>query len=476
MKGMTYPRVNRPSAVRWWIFPFVLLAPLAPAKADEQSDRAITQQAQATLETMVDATGPGAVVLIALGDRVVFRAARGLANVELGVALTSADEFRIASLTKMFTAALVLKLADAGELGLDDTLGKFLADFPNADKITIRELLAHTSGISDAVRDPQPGFSRRDVDTAALVAQIRKRPLDFVPGSRWSYSNAGYILLGAVIEKVTGLRWYEAVEKQLLDPLRLSATRYGAAGPLISRRVAGYTIDAQTKAVANAAYISASIPAAAGGLVSDADDLLRWMRELARGRVLGAKLFSQMTASSPRLPGGHETYAYGMGMYLWRVRGERMVGHTGQIDGFASALAYLPQADITIVVLANSDEFDARTAARRFAAIALGSPYTAGTAVPISAHDMEALAGRYGTAESGETVSAKDGRLFAQRGTHKAVQLQMMAGGELHFLPDELSYFLPVRDASGSVVALDDFEDGEPPARRLPRQPSLSPD
>ena len=426
---------------------------------------------------MVDATGgPGAVVLISRGDKVIFRAARGQANVELGVALTSADEFRIASLTKMFTAALVLKLADAGELALDDTLAKYLADFPHADKITIRELLAHTSGISDVITDPQPGFSRREVDTATLIAQIRKRPLDFAPGSRWSYSNAGYILLGAVIEKVTGLRWYEAVEKQLLEPLHLTDTRYGAAAGLIRRRAAGYSVDAQTHALVNAAYISASIPAAAGGLISDADDLFRWMRALARDDVVSAKTFAQMTATSPRLPGDHESYAYGMGMYLWHVRGERMVGHTGQIDGFTSALAYLPQIDVTIVVLANSDEFDARTAMRRFAAIALGSPYAAGAGVPVSAHEMEALAGRFGSSESGETIFVADGKLFAQRGTHRAVQLQMMAGGELHFLPDELTYFIPVRDVSGRVIALDAFEDGEGPARRLARQPSLSPD
>ena len=438
--------------------------------------RSIAQQAQATLDTMVSATGPGAVVLIALGDRVVFRAARGQANIELGVALIPGDEFRIASLTKMFTAALVLKLADAGDLALDDALDKYLADFPHADKIKIRELLAHTSGISDVIADPQPGFSRRDVDTATLIAQIRKRPLDFAPGTRWSYSNAGYILLGAVIERVTGQHWYEAVEKQLLEPLQLTHTRYGAATELIHRRAAGYSVDKQTHAVVNAAYISASIPAAAGGLVSDADDLFRWMRALARGRVVGAKTFAQMTVPSPRLPGDHESYSYGMGMYLWRVRGERMVGHTGQIDGFASALAYLPQSDVTIVVLANSDEFDARTAARRFAAIALGSPYATGVGVPISAPDMEALAGRFGASDSGENIFAADGKLFARRGMHKAVQLQMTAGGELHFLPDELTYFMPLRDISGRVVALDDFEDGDAPALRLARQPSLSPD
>jgi len=147
-----------------------------------------------------------------------------------------------------------------------------------------------------------------------------------------------------------------------------------------------------------------------------------------------------------------------------------MVGHTGQISGFASAVGYLPKEDITVVVLANDDEFDARTMARRLAAIALGQPYADPVAVMPTAENLAALAGNYRIdAQTVETLSVKDGRLFAQRSHHNLVPLQMTADGRLYFVPDELSYFAPVRDAAGKVVRLDYFEGGDAPAQPMPR-------
>jgi CubicO group peptidase (beta-lactamase class C family) len=163
----------------------------------------------------------------------------------------------------MFTAAMILKLAEAGRLSLDDPLALYLPDFPNGPNITIRQLLNHTAGISETAKDPQQGFSRRDVDTATLIAEISKRPLDFTPGTRWSYSNAGFILLGVVIEKITGECWHAAIAKQILEPLGMKRTFYGASAPLIPGRAAGYTTDNPDHMVENAPFISATIPAAA---------------------------------------------------------------------------------------------------------------------------------------------------------------------------------------------------------------------
>jgi D-alanyl-D-alanine carboxypeptidase len=444
------------------------------AAAAAPSAGIIVRQAQDALQKLVGGDGPGAVVLIAKGDDVVFRGARGLADVELGVPMTDAGVFRIASITKMFTAALILRLAEQHRLSLDDTLAAYIADLPGADVMTLRELLHHCAGVSDLVRDPQPGFSRRDVDTATVVAEIRKRPLDFAPGTHWSYSNAGYIVLGAVIEKITGERWYDVIDRELLKPAGLRSIRYGDTSALIRHRVAGYS-GASDGALVNAAFISPSIPAAAGGLVADASDLLRWMCALSHGRVISAESFALMTDPEPRLPGMHDNHAYGFGVSLWRLRGRAMFGHTGQINGFASALVFLPADDVTVVVLANDDRFDANTAARRFAAIAVGEPYFDATLLPLSSQTQSGLAGTYGKGESAWTFSSAEERLYARRAGGRQIEVQADGQGQVHVVGGKLSYFAPIRDRSGRVIALDYFEDGDAPARRLARQPSPTP-
>lgn len=441
----------------------VLLSSCAAAAPDTTA-----KQAMATLGSLVGNDGPGAAILIAKGDKILIRSARGKADIELGVPLTPNSTFRIASVTKMFTAAMVVKLSEEKKLSLDDHLSACLPDFPNAGQITIRQLLNHTSGISDKVVDPQPGFSAREVDTATLLAQIGKRPPAFAPGTRRAYSNAGYIVLGAVVEKVTGQTWHAAIEERLLKPLGLTHTFYGAAAPIIVGRAAGYTTQDHT--VVNAPYISASTPAAAGGLVSTLDDLFHWMRALSHGRVVSAQGFAKMTNDTSGL--SELSFDYGFGLYLWRVRGHVMVGHTGQIDGFASAAVYVPDQDITVVVLANDDDFDARTMARRLSAIALGEPYILKAAAIVSDAHMQAIAGAYRIdANTIETITLHEHKLFAQRSNRNTIPLQMTADVQLHFVPDELTYFMPVRGSDGQITALDRYDGGDGPPVRLSRIP-----
>lgn len=457
-----------------WLFAGLASATLAVAPASigaaTNSAGSIQSGAGEILRAATTQAGPGIAVIIARGDTILFRGARGKADIELGVALSPDQVFHIASITKMFTAATILKLADAGKLSLDDRLARFLPDFPNADAITIRELLSHTAGISDSIapRDLQPGFSRRDVDMATLVGEIAKRQPDFAPGSDQAYSNAGYILLGAIIEKVTGEPWHAAIHEQLLAPLGLTHTGYGIASTVIPGRVAGYTTDTPDHLVRNAPYISMTTPASAGALVSTVDDLRLWMRALTRGRVISDASYRQMiTPVTP--PGVTPSHPYGLGMYIWKVRGETMIGHTGQINGFAAILAYLPSRDVTIVALGNDDSFDAQNFGRRLAAVVIGKPYPSVVGVPIPAADLQAIAGSYQEGSAVRSLSVKDGRLVSRRGSGNTVPLEMTADGQLHFIPDELSYFVPVRNSAGEVVRLDDYEHGDGPPRPLPR-------
>jgi CubicO group peptidase (beta-lactamase class C family) len=434
------------------------------------SDAAIAHQAWALLNRTASPSGPGIAMLIAHGDRVVIRAARGQANIELNVSLRSDQVFRIASITKMFVAALLVKLGEEGKLSLDDRLMKFLPEFPGAAGISLRQLLNHTAGISDRIPPEarMPGFSRRDLKTAELVAEIAKRPADFVPGTNQSYSNAGYILLGAVIEKTTGLSWHEALASELLRPLGLAHTRYGNEDAILPGRVGGYSTDGPDHRIRNAPFISISAPGAAGGLVSTVEDLRRWMRSLIDGKAISAAGLKQITTPA-EISGRTLTESYGLGMYSWRVRDETMIGHTGQINGFASVLAYLPSRDVTIIALGNDDNFDAQTFGRRLASIGLGNPYPVVTAIPVSAADLAAIPGQYQDGQRVRTIGARAGQLYSQWPGRDPAPLQMSTEGRLYFMPDELSYLVPVRDSAGAVIRLDYFPHGDGPPLALPR-------
>ena len=447
----------------------LLIFGLQNIKAQKVStDAGIVKNSRELLAENTTIDGSGAAVLIVRGDKTVFREARGMANIELSVSLSPESVFEIASITKIFTAALIVKLSENGKLSLDDNLSKFLPDFPNAQTMTIRQLLNHTAGVSDQIPPEyrQPGFSRRDLETATLIENIAKRPSDFAPGTNQAYSNAGYILLGAVIEKVTGKRWYEAMEETFFTPLGLKNTTYGIDKKILKGRASGYTNVSPNRLLENAPFISLSLPAAAGGLVSTLDDLKLWMRLLVDGRVVSKNDFQQMITPAS-LPGKEPINPYGFGMYVWRVRGETMIGHTGQIDGFTSILAYLPKQDITIVALGNNDNFDAQSFGRRLAAISLGNPYPKVKSVAVSESDLQALAGKYQDGDELRNFFVKDGKLYSQRKNRNPILMQITAEKQIHFVPAELSYFVPVKDSSGEISGLEYYFQGENPPKKL---------
>lgn len=445
----------------------MLLLPAAPALA-QPSTATIARDADAALAAMVDPKGSGAVVLIARGDTIVYRRARGMAEVELSVPLAPGQVFRIASITKSFTAALLMQMAARGELALDVPAVRYLPDLPVDPRVTLRQLLSHTAGIGERDATPQPPFGNDEVPLAEQARRIAARPLAFEPGTAQRYSNAGYILLAAVIERVTGQPWDEAMRTRLFAPLGLADTAYDRPGAIVPGRVNGYTSDKGT--LRNAAAINMSIPKTAGSLRSTAADLLHWMRALSQGRVVGADGFAEM--SKPGLASVGVQERYGLGLYRWQIRGQDAIGHTGQIDGAASALFYLPAEDATVVVLANNDTFDAQTLARRIAAIVIGKPYPLPHPAAALTGTLAALAGTYGSdPASSRTITVVEGRLIISRPNRTGIPATLDGDGAIRFVPDELSYLMPVRDAAGAVTRLDYFPRGEGPATPLARQP-----
>ena len=301
-------------------------------------------------------------VLVAQNGRILLDKGYGFANLERRIRNDPSTKFRLGSLTKQFTAASILLLEERGKLSVDDPIKKFLPDAPAAwDKITIFNLLTHTSGIPNDTEFPEFAASMKLPTTPEkLIAQFRDKPLDFQPGQDWRYSNSGYILLGYLIEKLSGQSYTQFLQENIFTPLGMKDSGYDTESVTISNRAAGY----KKGTLADAEYINMSQPFSAGGLYSTTEDLLRWERGLFGGAVLSPNSLKKMTTAYK------SDYAFG----LWsRERSEhRVMEHGGGINGFRSWLAYYPKDNLTIVVLGNVEDGPSDDIAANLASLAFG--------------------------------------------------------------------------------------------------------
>jgi CubicO group peptidase (beta-lactamase class C family) len=287
-------------------------------------------------------------VLVARGDNILLDKGYGFANLEWNIPNSPTTKFRLGSLTKQFTAASILLLGERGKLNVNDPVKKYMPDAPAAwDKITIYNLLTHTSGIPDFI-----GFA----DYASLepfattpeqvVALFRDKPLEFQPGEDWNYSNSGYILLGYLLEKISGEKFERFVQENIFTPLGMADSGYDSNSAVIQNRASGYTPESGGRLV-NARYISMTIPFAAGGLYSTTEDLLRWEQGLLGDKLLSAASLKQM------LTPFKNDYAFGLVVRM--ENGHQVIDHGGRIPGFDTALVYYPEDKLTVIVLGNTD-------------------------------------------------------------------------------------------------------------------------
>ena len=406
---------------------------------------------------------PGVAVLVARGDTVLFRAARGAADVEKGVPMKPEDMFRIGSVTKQFAAAAVLILVEAGKVSLDDPLTKYVPGYPGGDRITVLQLLNHTSGVKSYTGIPgymQDGI-RNDLTTTQLIDVFKDLPTDFEPGAGWAYNNSGYVLVGAVIEAASGKPWHVYLEEALFKPLGMTHTGYGNDPAITARQVKGYTsVDGKTAPMNT---LSMTQPHAAGALVSNVDDLLKWNRALHEGRILKEKTYTAMI--TPVGKAADEGPRYGFGVMRTTVRGQDAIQHGGGIFGFVSSLTYVPGADVTVAVLENIDRRSppgqTENLARRLAAMALGDPYPEAKPVPVELATLQAAEGVYRfDAETTRTLRIVDGKLTSQRSG--SPQIGLMAIGVDEFLFEDGFVRLKLeRDEKGRVARIRFVPDGE---------------
>jgi CubicO group peptidase (beta-lactamase class C family) len=284
-------------------------------------------------------------VLVAQDHKVLFEKSYGDANLELNVADSSLTKFRIGSMTKQFTAASILLLEERGKLSTDDYVKKYMPDAPPAwDKITIYNLLTHTSGIPSFTSFPDYRATEATPTTPKnLVDRFRDKPLEFQPGEKWNYSNSGYVLLGYLIEKISGKSYADFVAENILKPLGMTDTGYDSNSAIIPHRASGYS--PSPNGPVNAGYIDMTIPFSAGALYSTTHDLLLWEQGLYEGKVLSAASLKKMTTPFKE--------NYGCGLMIQNVNGHLQYSHGGGIEGFNTAMAYYPDDKLTVIVLAN---------------------------------------------------------------------------------------------------------------------------
>jgi CubicO group peptidase (beta-lactamase class C family) len=286
-------------------------------------------------------------VLVAEQGQVVVKKGYGFANMEWSIPNTPDTKFRLGSLTKQFTAALILQLAEQGKIDLNAPLSRYLPAYPKkaGDKITIHQLLNHTSGIPGYTELPDYGPRSREVATPdAFIERFSKLDLLFEPGTKFSYNNSAYFLLGLIAEKVTGQTYELLLRDRILGPADMQDSGYDSTVPLLSKRASGY--DASLSGYRNTSFLDMGQPYSAGSLYSTVEDLLKWDAALR-----GDKVLSKASKGKMYKPGLSH---YGYGVYIHERAGTTTIVHTGSVNGFNAILLRDLEPSRVIAILNNT--------------------------------------------------------------------------------------------------------------------------
>ena len=321
-----------------------LAAPVLASKVDEYFQSLVAND---------DFSGA---VLVARGGKVVISKGFGLADRTHKVANTPHTKFRIGSITKTFTAMAILLLHASGKLSVHGPICTYVPDCPPAwQPITIHHLLTHTSGIPNYLDFPNYNDTKNQPTTpSAIIADVKSLPLDFAPGTQYRYSNTGYVVLGYIIERVSGQSYAAFLRDHIFHPLQLLHTAYYRNDANVAERAVGY-LDERL----DADPIDMSRPYAASGIYSTVEDLYRWDQALYTERLVPQPVLTQMfTPFAHVAHAGTVDVSYGYGWFIQAEPGRRVILHGGGIEGFRSELVRYPDAHVTIIVLSNWENVD----------------------------------------------------------------------------------------------------------------------
>lgn len=317
-----------------------------PIQCFAEGDETFESKLDAYIQPYLDARDFAGTILVASNGKIQVHKAYGFSNLEHGVEHTIHSKFRIGSISKHFTSVAILILQERNKLEVDDTVSKYLPEYPNGDRITLHHLMTHRSGIPNYVNFAgYDDVRKKKYSGEQAIEWFKDKPLDFEPGGGYSYSNSGYVLLRLIIEKVSGEPFREFMKKNVFEPAKLNETTIADADEIIENRATGYIPGPPPAQLLNGPVNEESIDLGASGIVSTCGDLYKWHQALKTDTVLSV-------TSRQRLFTNHGN-SYGYGLSIYKRFGRRVQEHDGLTDGFTSFFGRLPDDDGCVVILSN---------------------------------------------------------------------------------------------------------------------------
>jgi len=402
------------------------------------------------LTQYIDKEGPGVAVIVSQNGKVLYKDALGMANIEHKVPLKINSVFRLGSITKQFTAAAIMILAEQGKLNINDDIHKYIPDFPTEEQVvTIENLLTHTSGIANYTDDENIWNNLLPTATTLdkMITEFAKHPMPLKAGEKMRYSNTGYVLLGKIIEVASKETYADFVEQHIFAKLGMKHSQYGGL-QLIANRASGYS--KHDNEYENAGPVNMMWPHAAGSLLSTVEDMDTWFTALRNGSLISKASYKKMTA--PFVLNDKKTSNYGYGLSRIQINKFKAVGHGGGIHGFTTNAFYVPEENLYIAVLSNSESGIARNISLLLAAKALGVDIPKFETVQLDDSKIEAMMGTYWVNDdSKRTLIFDEGKVYSQRGDGHKWLIKPMSKNSFYF-EDGLSYFTIDENKQGKLV------------------------
>lgn len=414
----------------------------------------VSQDIDKFMNEKYPADQPGAAILVAQGDKVIFRNAYGLASMAPDKPLTPDMVFRIGSITKQFTSTAILKLVEQGKIDLKADITKYLPDLSTPGRtVTVEQLLNHTSGIK-SYTSLNDLMAKRDkqISPSEMIEVIKNQSSDFAPGDDYRYNNSGYFLLGAIIEQVTGMTYDAYLVKHIFAPagMKTSFTNDSNLPPNVAT---GYQKSGATEFVA-APYVHPSFPYSAGSIFSTVDDLWKWNQA-----VFNYKLVKKATlekAWAPTKLNSGKLISYGYAWQLGRLGDSKVIGHGGAIDGFLTMEIYVPDKKIYVCILSNSMTVNPEEYSYQIAEIVAGINKKESPAVlTLTEAALDEYVGVYQiNSNEDRVITRKGSQLFSQRGAGTQFEI-FPSAKDIFYFKDSSSTLHFIRSGSGAIEAME---------------------
>lgn len=315
---------------------------------------------------------PGITILVAKDGKAIYKKALGKSNLELNIPIEVNSVFQIGSITKQFTAVSILMLAEQGKLNIEDKIGKYIPEYIEVGRdITIHHLLNHTSGIKNKTPLSEKNYtSKMDRSPKELITYFKDEPLAFIPGEKFKYSNAGYILLGQIIETISKQPYSQFIQENIFDKIGMTSSYCGDMKQVIPNRSTGYII--KQNEFVKSDYMNLSLAYSAGAILSTTEDLLKWQNALLQNTLLKESSIKQ--AMTPTLLNSGKKIPYGYGFRFSRLGNSPVIAHTGSTKGFTSIALFLAQENMYITVLTNCNCKNVNNVAKQVAELFVTRP------------------------------------------------------------------------------------------------------